>query len=740
MKQLFLLLFVPFFLLAQPRHPFPQEQDFPGCIKPTTVSQSQMNQSVIDRYTSYKRQYLKKYQDSLYYIEASGNGNGGDQSLTISEAHGYGMIILALMAGYDKDAQKEFDGMFYFAKAHPSRINPHLMSWLAGNISARTAATDGDFDNAYALILADKQWGSDGAVNYLAEARTIINEGILKSEMSSSTKRILLGDWSSRQNSTRSSDWMTGHLHAFEAATGNPFWGDAADTVYSLIDQLTASHAPSTGLMPDFINGSTPYPDATGGGTGEKNAEHYYNNAARYPWRIALDYAHNGIPEAKAATLKVSQWLRDKSNNGSIKITPGYRLDGSALNDWREDLVYLAPFAAGTITDASNQQLLNTLWGKISGEDGDSPYRHALNLLSMLLITGNWWSPMEPTELTDIHISATTVVAQQPSGTFIARVTPQGGSAPIHYTLISPNSSFVLRGDSLFSSRSFKETEGTISCTIKAQDAQNSVTKEFHFTVEEQGHNLLSKVDWSVTIDRHGSSVDTGSSLLGDSTVEVTFHIALENSGAGVWTSGTLKTDTFEKSLSTSRFITLEYHSTNSFEVVLPLASISDYAYYTTELPMSKEWTRVTLPLDTKTFKQPTWGKSVPFDLSQVSEVQFKTNFDGASGTKKIRFIDVENIRGSSATPIAPVGVQNKQAGIMIQRLTRHSLSLTIPQKGLYTVSLFNASGKRISQVQNSLQGGANVVSLKGLHLSRGVVFVTISGAGTVASFKTMIR
>ncbi|WP_449437807.1 glycosyl hydrolase family 8 [Pedobacter steynii] len=39
----------------------------------------------------------------------------------------------------------------------------------------RSCATDGDMDIAYALLLADKQWGSSGKINYKAEAISIIN-------------------------------------------------------------------------------------------------------------------------------------------------------------------------------------------------------------------------------------------------------------------------------------------------------------------------------------------------------------------------------------------------------------------------------------------------------------------------------------------------------------------------------------------------------------------------------------
>lgn len=78
------------------------------------------------------------------------------------------MLITAYMAGHDADAQTYFDGLYRFYKAHPSSIDPALMAWQqakdsSGNIvdtSGSDAATDGDMDIAYALLLADKQWAA----------------------------------------------------------------------------------------------------------------------------------------------------------------------------------------------------------------------------------------------------------------------------------------------------------------------------------------------------------------------------------------------------------------------------------------------------------------------------------------------------------------------------------------------------------------------------------------------------
>lgn len=389
------ILLLPLAVLAKEAKPFPQQFTFKNCIKPSHITQEKLNASVIARFNSYKSKYLRTAKNTLngYYIEAKGNGVGGATSSTISEAHGYGMIIFALMAGYDSQAKEIFDGMYYFYKDHPSKGNSYNMSWVIdGNESFEKeySATDGDMDIAYGLLLADEQWGSEGDINYKQEALRLIYSGIKGSDIGSNTKRIMLGDWSSDEYDTRSSDWMTGHLHAFYKATGDKFWTEAADTVYSLIHQMTKNS--NTGLVSDFITGVSPVPDPDAGGTGEHNAVHYSYNACRYPLRIAADFAHFGTPEAAEATGKLLSWLRSKTGGSVSSIRAGYTLTGSPLNNY-SDLVFNAPFAAGAITDSDNQEFLNDLWDQMKNNDGYNEYAHALNLLSMLLISGNWWAP-----------------------------------------------------------------------------------------------------------------------------------------------------------------------------------------------------------------------------------------------------------------------------------------------------------------------------------------------------------
>ncbi|MCU4156874.1 hypothetical protein J1N10_12875 [Carboxylicivirga sp. A043] len=379
---------------------FPQAIDFDNCIKPSHLSQTQMNENVVEYYKDWLRNYVRESNGVTpgggYYVKMQGTGGDGNE-ITTSEAHGYGMIIFALMAGQVDDAQKYFDGMLNMFDKHRSTGNPECMSWVIhkseeGQYDAGSAS-DGDMDVAYALLLADKQWGSAGAINYLQKAKTMITEGVKESDMSTSSKRSMLGDWDSNAYSTRSSDWMTAHFRNYHAATSDGFWLDAADQVYRLIESLTANYSAQAGLMPDFIVNQTPRPASEYYLDEYKETDEYSWNACRYPWRITTDYAHFGTGNAKNAMVKLLDFIVESTNGEPSNIKAGYYLDGRPLNSYSSG-AFTAPLVTASVVDDKYQDFLNKGWDVIKSKQ-ESYYGDTITLLNMLLISGNWWNPAE---------------------------------------------------------------------------------------------------------------------------------------------------------------------------------------------------------------------------------------------------------------------------------------------------------------------------------------------------------
>ncbi len=235
-------------------------------VKPSAYSQSEIEIQVEDYYDYWASKYLKQADTTAdwYYVKGEANGDTPDDwngipAKATSEGHGYGMIITALM-----DKQTEFNGLYKMYTAFPSTEDSRLMSWIIPeneDTSLRSdSASDGDIDAAYALLLADSQWGSNGGINYKDEAVELIN-AIMDSEISHTTWRVLLGDWDGNNYSTRPSDWIPDHFRAFKKASGDTRWDTVINTLYNLRLDIYNRYASATGLLPDFVAGKDPKPE-----------------------------------------------------------------------------------------------------------------------------------------------------------------------------------------------------------------------------------------------------------------------------------------------------------------------------------------------------------------------------------------------------------------------------------------------------------------------------------------------
>lgn len=383
---------------ANEARPFPQQQTYTGIIKPTHVNQSALNSAVSSYYDYWKGKYLKNNLSSLpggYYVKGEITGNpGGFIPLGTSEGQGYGMIITVLMAGYDNQAQTIYNGLFKTARAYKSSINSGLMGWVvADHINAQgnySSATDGDLDIAYSLILAHYQWGSNGVVNYLQEAKNMINA--IKSSNVTNHNRLNLGDWDSKSAlNSRPSDWMFSHLRAFYDITGDNTWNNVINTLYTTYNQVSNSYASSTGLISDFIvdNPAKPAPEWYLNEFKETNQ--YYYNAARVPLRVVMDYAFYGETRAKTITDKIAAWIKGKTGGSPSAVKAGYTLAGNAINSY-SSAVFTSPFIAAATSNSSHQTWVNNGWEWMKNAKS-SYFSDTYNLMTMLYISGNWWKP-----------------------------------------------------------------------------------------------------------------------------------------------------------------------------------------------------------------------------------------------------------------------------------------------------------------------------------------------------------
>ncbi len=390
----------PEFYYKEPLRPFPQHAQYYSDVILPNIEQSVMDNEVISFYRQWRTRYLKTFNDSMAYVHYTLEYQVGD-AISCSEGHGFGMVITALMAGVDTTSYNDYLKLYRWYDTHRSNIDPSLMAWQqnskGNNSSGADSATDGDLDIAYSLLLAHYQWGSDGTVNFLEEAKNMI-EGIYTSDISSVYKLIELGDWvSSGSNygkSTRCCDFMIDHLRAFKNETNDTKWDEIMDTTYNIINQVADN---TTGLYPDFViykdkKFQACPPDFL---EGAHDGDYYYNSC-RAPWRIATDYIAYGDNRALNELTKLNRWIMNDTDGYPSRIRGGYKLDGTPLNSWG-DMAFTAPFGVCAMVDNDNQEWLNDMWNQINNEPiSDGAYfGNSIKMISLITMSGNWWIPEE---------------------------------------------------------------------------------------------------------------------------------------------------------------------------------------------------------------------------------------------------------------------------------------------------------------------------------------------------------
>ena len=388
-------------------------------------------------YSAWKQKYLvarsdvSSVQKFVWYQkdERFESWTSDKQAVTVSEAHGYGMLAIVMMdvanPGFDAQAQQDFDAMVRYFKAFPSQIDNRLMAWQqwtdginkttgAGQITnvyntpnGADSAIDGDLDIAYALLVAAKHWGNQGEFDYANMALSVMN-GLAAKTVHPNDHVLLLGDWVNIHDgkygkSTRTSDFMLQHLRSFAQAdqANSTVWLQVLAKTAAIYEQNVQSWSQQTGLVADFVtrNNQGDYePTAKGFLEGDHDGDYYYN-AARVPWRLGMDYLYNGETQVKDELVLLNNWIKNQSGGKVANIYPGYVVStgvvGTAIETSYTDLTFIAPFAVSAVLADDNQEFIDTLWATLANNNVEQEYYfgNSIRLLSMFAASGYWAVP-----------------------------------------------------------------------------------------------------------------------------------------------------------------------------------------------------------------------------------------------------------------------------------------------------------------------------------------------------------
>jgi oligosaccharide reducing-end xylanase len=332
-----------------------------------------------------------------------------DENDVRSEGQSYGMMIAVQM-----NMQTEFDNLWRFAQQRMQFSTNDAWNryfrWqgqvtvngndINVNFGQNGPAPDGDEYFAAALYLADRRWGSNGAVNYEQEADAIASA--MLNNAGNAQGRVPVIDGASNMvvffpqgNSAGFSD-PSYHLPAFYelfAQDGNPGDANRWRQIANVSRQFFVQSAnANTGLHPDYANFN---------GTPNAGSPTFRFDAWRVPMNMAIDYAWTG-PDARlqAQVEKYHAFFGGRVGADNIPNAL-FQLNGTvAADDTGPSTALAATLAAGALASTAENRadFVENLWNTPQQSGTYRYYQEAVYTLG-LLATAGWfgyeWAPAQ---------------------------------------------------------------------------------------------------------------------------------------------------------------------------------------------------------------------------------------------------------------------------------------------------------------------------------------------------------
>lgn len=308
---------------------------------------------------------------------------------TVSEGIAYGMLIAVYM-----DQQTMFDEFWKYSQQWLDENG--LMHWYinaAGTEPLGTgAASDADEDIAFALVMADRQWGGSGSLEdtYLNLAKLQIDR-VWQHEILDG-KLLKAGDTWGGWGDVNVSYFAPSYYRTFATVSGNAGWLDVVQTSYdTLLNSMREENGNSeNGLVPAWCT-SDGEPNNNVWGDGSAPT-HYQYDSCRTPFRIGLDYCFFSETRAQDYVAKTTGFF---ANLGAANIVDGYELDGTPRPEFGngQSAAFVGPATVGGMYSADNAVFLQDGYDRVKQLDlvvGGEYYDLSWTVISLLMMTGNF--------------------------------------------------------------------------------------------------------------------------------------------------------------------------------------------------------------------------------------------------------------------------------------------------------------------------------------------------------------
>jgi len=451
-----------------PRFPFPQRafnQLAVAPMMPTVRTQAQMDDTIIGLFREILRNDLivdsggPQTREGFRMVFRHSLGPDVPIShITTSEVHGYGMMILAYMAGIEErlglssgewifgstGLRDYFDAMLRTVRAFSSNMGSSMFTLrlfgyqdisLAGVTQGGYRVVDGvkfapftrdtvhgnsttgdNMDIIYALILADRQWGSGGRYDYIGIARAMLAD-LWTYCVHEDLNVLLLGDWAKvtgnpvHSNTVRTSDLMISHLKAFRDVDPAHDWQAVIDASFNVIREIRDAQnglGNTNGLLPDFaMRGATGWVVPPGNIIDAFDDAFAYS-AFRVPLRLGITYMLFGNVAIGGSTLRdyiigpLDDFARAFTAGSNLSRLGPLNMNGTPFG-WAEPNLFAPTFAVTAAAVGADQQWVNAFWG-YSPDNADQfqglgaylgdTHGDYIRLIVLLTLTGNYWCPV----------------------------------------------------------------------------------------------------------------------------------------------------------------------------------------------------------------------------------------------------------------------------------------------------------------------------------------------------------
>ena len=377
--------------------PFPQNRQATRCTYPVAYC----NDDVMKAYNQWKADTVTKDGAPAGRRVKRPNEPGLDKDSTVSEGIGYGMLIAVYM-----NDQSLFDDLWMYEQKFVDG-KTGLMNWYikadgsGPEANGNGPATDADEDMAFALIMADKQWGGKGALakNYLDIAKDTLTS-IWNNEIFD-YKYLKPGAWGDN-SATNLSYFAPAYYKLFaKVDTANATnWMNVVNTMYDVLNSKAISSANgnmANGLVPAWCDANgNPNGGAFGPGQGPAPTNYQYDSC-RTPFRIGLDWCWNGDMRAQSYVTLTSNFFSGKT---VAKMVDGYDLNGTEHPEQQKDAnamvqsaAFIGPAGVGAMSDVKYQSFVNDAYAAVATGKalvGGTYYDESWMVMSMLMMTGNF--------------------------------------------------------------------------------------------------------------------------------------------------------------------------------------------------------------------------------------------------------------------------------------------------------------------------------------------------------------